>query len=290
MHGRLKVKTSKEQEEELKIKEREKAYNYRRLSDKLFDTRHELGTRDNLDEFFKLTSELLLINPDFYTAWNIRREALLANLANLQSDAEIKSMWKAELDFTVDCLRKNEKSYSVWQHRIWILAQLPQSKYDEEILLCNSLLAKDERNFHCWDYRNYICDIAQEDLEKELDFTTDKIRSNFSNFSAWHRRHKLLLRALALRDGERPPSCDLKLIWPAEYRTILDAVFTDPSDQSPWLYHNWLVRNNLGNLKQEHLDKLQVLMDVEPDNRWIKQAVELVKSSLADSDVLKSRE
>lgn len=281
MHGRLKVKTTKEQEEDQKIKEREKAYNFRRLTDKLFGIRHEIKTRDNLGEFFKLSSELLLTNPDFYTVWNIRREALLENLSRQTSDADIKVMWKDELEFTVDCLKRNEKSYSAWQHRIWILSQMPNSEYEKEILLCNSLLAKDERNFHCWDHRNYICDVAKEDLEKELKFTTEKIRSNFSNFSAWHRRHKLLLRGLSAPDGDCPTSCDLKLIWPDEYKTILDAVFTDPADQSPWLYHNWLVKNHLGHLRQEHLDKLLDLQELEPTNRWVKQAVDLVRKHLS---------
>lgn len=283
MHGRLKIKTTKEQEEELKIKEREKAYNFRHLTQKLFNIRQEINSRESLDEFFKLTSELLLINPDFYTVWNIRRETLLKHLDCQQTDQEIKSMWSNELDFALDCLRRNEKSYCVWQHRIWILSQMPDSEYDKEIMLCNSILSKDERNFHCWDYRSHICDIAKSDLEKELLFTTEKIKSNFSNFSAWHRRHKLLLRGLALPEDQCPSSCNLKLIWCDEYKMILDAVFTDPSDQSPWLYHNWLVKNNHGKLGRDHLEKLELLLDLEPENRWAKQAVELVRKYLNSS-------
>lgn len=284
MHGRLKVITSKEQEEEQKIKEREKAYHFRHLTEKLFDIRAEIQSADDHEEYFKLTSELLLINPDFYTVWNIRREALLAHI-NRQSEDEALRVCKDELAFTMDCLRKNEKSYSVWQHRIWILSKMPRSEYKSEILLCNSFLAKDERNFHCWNYRNHICNIAEIDLEKEFEFTTEKIRSNFSNFSAWHRRHKLLLKGLSMPDGDCPKTCDLKHIWLDEYNMVLNALFTDPSDQSPWLYHNWLIKNNYGYLTQKQVDTLKTLQDLEPDSRWVKQALDLTVEHLGDRNV-----
>jgi len=61
---------------------------------------------------------------------------------------------------------------------------------------------------HTWDYRRYLIDsinkITQEEeksrtkqvkkptLESELAFTKKKIGENFSNFSAWHYRTKLL--------------------------------------------------------------------------------------------------
>ena len=149
---------------------------------------------------------------------------------------------------------------------------------------CIQTMSKDERNFHCWDYRSYISDIAKTDLQKEFQFTTDKINSNFSNFSAWHRRHKLLLRGLTLPDGECPDTCNLRLIWKDEYNMILNALYTDPSDQSPWLYHNWLVKSNFRCFGQEQLENLKALEEMEPDNRWVKRALELAKQHVTASD------
>lgn len=281
MHGRLKVKTSREQEEERNIKEREKAYHFEQLTQNLFNIRSQIETCEDLGEYFKITGELLLINPDFYTAWNIRREALLECRARDPEQSDV--IFRKDLSFTLDCLKKNEKSYSCWQHRIWILSHLPKSEYDNELLLCNTFLNKDERNFHCWDYRSYISDIAKTDLKSEFDFTTEKIKSNFSNFSAWHRRHKLLIRGLSLAEqGECPKECNLKLIWLDEYNLILNALYTDPSDQSPWLYHNWLLKNNFNNFTQEQLASLKELAEMEPDNRWVKQALELANKHVVE--------
>jgi geranylgeranyl transferase type-2 subunit alpha len=48
---------------------------------------------------------------------------------------------------------------------------------------------------HAWNYRRYIlAQIPNPPLPKtELTYTKAKIVSNFSNFSAWHQRSKILL-------------------------------------------------------------------------------------------------
>lgn len=64
------------------------------------------------------------------------------------------------------------------------------------------------------------------------------IRKNFSNYSAWHYRGKLMPRLY-----ERQVS---RYVLPLE-RILSDlemlkhAFFTDPNDQSPWNYHEWLI-------------------------------------------------
>ncbi|XP_075920584.1 geranylgeranyl transferase type-2 subunit alpha isoform X2 [Petromyzon marinus] len=69
----------------------------------------------------------------------------------------------------------------------------------------------------------------------ELAFTHGLLSSNFSNFSSWHYRAQQL--ALAGPRPARPPADAL----PAEFELVKNAIFTDPDDQSAWLYHRWLL-------------------------------------------------
>lgn len=56
---------------------------------------------------------------------------------------------------------------------------------------------------HAWSYRRYVIASLPASFEPartpadELKYTTKKIESNFSNFSAWHYRTKLLPKAWA---------------------------------------------------------------------------------------------
>ena len=64
--------------------------------------------------------------------------------------------------------------------------------WKNELDLCSTYLSMDERNFHCWRHRMLVVERGNMSRADELSFTYEKICANFSNYSAWHYRSKLI--------------------------------------------------------------------------------------------------
>ncbi|XP_076079936.1 geranylgeranyl transferase type-2 subunit alpha-like isoform X2 [Mytilus galloprovincialis] len=234
MHGRLKVKTTAEQQE-AKRKEREKKLKLYNAGTKAAFKKRENGEYD--EEGLKITGEILAVNPDFYTLWNFRKE-IFVNFLQTRETEEVQKIMENELYFLESCLKVNPKSYGTWHHRTFIMENMPKPDWDRELQLCNTFLDYDERNFHCWDYRRFVVMMAEVSLDDELGFTTQKITTNFSNYSSWHYRSKLL--PMLHPDPTQPAWVQEDVIL-KEFEIVQNAVFTDPDDQSAWFYHRWLL-------------------------------------------------
>ena len=122
-----------------------------------------------------------------------------------------------------------------------------------EFKMIEYVLDKDERNFHCWNYRslmrkeyvNYIKsfnssnqneELIDKFYQKELDYSEKMIQKNFSNYSAWYYRFKIL--KFFSKDSLYP--IDLKHIF-KDIDQMVQALYTEPSDQSCWSYHKILL-------------------------------------------------
>jgi len=187
------------------------------------------------------------MNPDFYTLWNYRRDILL-NFFKTDEDENKKSLYCAnELKVIEKSLRANPKSYGAWFQRRWVIEQ-GTSDIAGELGLCDRFLALDARNFHCWNYRRFVAEKAYTcgaaTLTSELKFSSQKINEDFSNYSAWHYRTKLIpLIYRANREKEHPDPAWLNFdtIIDSEFELVAQAFYVDPEDQSGWLYYRWLL-------------------------------------------------
>lgn len=130
---------------------------------------------------------------------------------------------------------------------------MQKNHYSYFLLLYVCLMGWFSYIVHCWDYRRYIISKAGISPGDEFKYSFDKIATNFSNYSAWHYRSKLLpqlhpsssgsgIEENAIRKGMRLRKSKYKyLIFIIEYELAQNAFYTDPSDQSAWFYHKWLL-------------------------------------------------
>lgn len=234
MHGRVKTRTTAEQQEIKRKKRGKKVKLYRAGMEKVFMKRKN----DELDEeLLEVIGQLLTANPDIYTLWNIRREILL-HFKELRCKNQMQQFMETELQLTERTLHVNPKSYGAWHHRAWVLDNMPEPNWSRELALCNKYLDMDERNFHTWHYRQFVVSRANISPSKEFEFTTAKITTNFSNYSSWHYRSRLLPLLYPDPSGRRPIQENKHK---EELELVQNAAFTDPNDQSAWFYQRWLL-------------------------------------------------
>ncbi|KAG2218567.1 hypothetical protein INT45_014156, partial [Circinella minor] len=251
-HGRERVKDDPELLAKRRERESIKIKQYNELVEKC---RTQFNNEDYSSETLLLTTRILEMNPDYYTIWNIRRLVLLRGiLITHNNNEELKQediehnniIYKKELDLFMQLIRINPKSYWMWNHRRWILETMPKPNWVAELGLVEKLLSLDARNFHGWSYRRYVVQhmrqeaIDENNIEKiaqsEYDFTTKKINESFSNFSAWYQRTRLLPEIV-----QKLPEQERNSIAKDELYMVKEAIYTEPDDQSAWLYYRWIV-------------------------------------------------
>ena len=190
MHGVKRL--GAEKRAQMRREDEEKARHYNGLSKAAMALRAQ---RVYDEDSLAACERVLSINPEMTTLWNFRREILIA-LYPEGGDAEARRKpCEHEFRLTQQCLGINPKSYPVWHHREWVMKWGECTwQHPIDLKLTGKLLQMDDRNFHCWTYRRCVAKVAKVPAEAELKFTSDKVNANFSNYSAWHYRSKLLPR------------------------------------------------------------------------------------------------
>lgn len=291
MHGVKRIRLppvpdSAEIERKRLEKEAIKIKQYQELLESLYAKR---TAQDYSMESLDGTTRVLQINPEFQTAWSIRRQILLNGILPSLTPEIQQAKLEEDLQLTNSALRSNPKNYSVWEHRKWVLETMPDADWGMEMKMVEIYLEKDGRNFHSWDYRRYLISsilslspsstvprtkkLPAPTTQSELVFTSKKIASNFSNFSAWHYRTKLSLKLWDEEKSEEGVGEETLRLSKAkkideEFDLVKQAIWSDPNDQSAWLYHRWLVGKGETSLVKREIAGIEELLTEEPDSRW----------------------
>lgn len=260
----------------------------------------------------KLT-DLLGLNPEFYTIWNIRRETLIFLFEKNQLKRQ--STLDDELKFVMVLMKRFPKCYWIWNHRLWCLFQLgDKANWEFELGIVSKLLSMDERNFHGWQYRRVVIEnLESGDQTKnlkinlnEFNFTSSKVNSNILNFSAWHNRSKLIPKVYDLihkfEYKEEPIFHNKESLLLHELKLVNTGMYVDIDDSSIWVYLEWLLSDiffieELSDERYKEVlnDQLKVIkelndlevMDNDKENCWCLKAMITINERLGKTSAVR---
>ncbi|KAI8998770.1 rab-protein geranylgeranyltransferase [Trametes punicea] len=279
MHGVKRVKYSREALAAKKERELAKLKEYQSLTAEVLARKK---TRDLTHESFDLTTKLLQVNPEFYTVWNYRRNILTGRVFFERTPEEINALLSDDLSLTTSLLKQHPKVYWIWNHRYWCLRQVPdgpteadpngwrQVYWNKELFVVEKMLDADPRNFHAWNYRRYVLEQmpVKRSEQSELNYTRRKIEANFSNFSAWHQRSKVLTSMWEAGKLDKIRSLE------EEFDLVKNAMYTDPNDQSVWIYHRWLIGTGEDkDVLEREITSIRELFEEQPDSKWCMESL-----------------
>ncbi|KAG7481232.1 hypothetical protein MATL_G00064370, partial [Megalops atlanticus] len=180
------------------------------------------------DALVDITCTLLLLNPDFTTAWNVRKELVQCGVLNPERDLYLGKL----------ALTKFPKSPETWIHRRWVLQQVlreccprgeaergeaegtPQAErlqriLQEEMKVCTEAAGRYPSNYNAWSHRIWVLqNMAKGNLKilhDELSSMKLWVSMHVSDHSGFHYRQFLLkslvgeLSQVAERASARPP-------------------------------------------------------------------------------------
>lgn len=191
-----------------------------------------------------LTTVALKDNPKVYWLWNHRRWCLENIPDGPLIDGQPSRQWVT----------------SSWDKELSVVEKMlntdPRNCQPCLILLVNLSNIRNSKKVHAWNYRRYV--LASMPVQRpdtaELAYTGRKISASFSNFSAWHQRSKIYssLWNSGQLDSIKAREQGSDLYWyffsyspVEEFELVHNAIYTDPEDQSAWIYHRWLIGTGL---------------------------------------------
>lgn len=226
-----------------------------------------------------LTQAALERNPKAYGAWLHRKIVLQKQIQVVQSPLQ------RELNLTALLLKRDERNFHCWNYRRFVIGLLLLQDDSDDAATGEWKLPGDQSTIRmgaqvvagtatgapCSDAppqdTSPTTTSSTNILQQELDFTFQKIRDNFSNFSALDYRSKLL-RLIQPADGAMNDDF-------AELDLVENAMFTEPDDQSAWWYQRFVLdyyQNNNSLWKErldQHVTNLRQLAADSMESKWV---------------------
>ncbi|KAG8455237.1 hypothetical protein GDO86_001436 [Hymenochirus boettgeri] len=166
----------------------------------------------NRDELIDVTCTLLLLNPDFTTAWNVRKELIQSAVLKPIKDLQLGKL----------ALTKFPKSPETWIHRRWVLQHLMQdlvvppvlgkdgiclepteqiqNVVQEEMHVCSEAAGRYPSNYNAWSHRIWVLqqlgNVNVKLLVDEMSSTKHWVSMHVSDHSGFHYRQFLLKNLL----------------------------------------------------------------------------------------------
>jgi len=115
MHGRLKVRSSAEQEERKRVEREKKLFMYKSAMAECIKIKEAKKYKDDESVAqigLKISADVLANQPDIQTLWNMRKEIILSLIEKSDEKREEadRKWFDIEMNLTEVCLRKNPKS------------------------------------------------------------------------------------------------------------------------------------------------------------------------------------
>ncbi|KAJ3285493.1 Protein prenyltransferase alpha subunit repeat-containing protein 1 [Rhizoclosmatium sp. JEL0117] len=193
-----------------------------------FSADHKCLADSDLDELDASSKCLLLMNPEIYTAWNIRKKLL--TLQRLNATEEM-----ALIDLV---LSKHPKRPAAWSHRAWLLPRLRETSSNinklltHELKICDQAAQRHRMNYHAWTHRWKVVRTAPLDFRLSAFKSTRKyISSHISEHSAF--AHALAVLESILKDPDFTTPLEL---FHEQVLESMKLIVSYPGHKSPWCY------------------------------------------------------
>ncbi|UZO04232.1 uncharacterized protein OCT59_024623 [Rhizophagus irregularis] len=212
------------------------------------------------------------------------------------------------LALTTKILSQNPDFYSIWNFRRLILLngllkecseEDKQQTLSTELVFLQELFQLNPKSYWIFNHRRWCLETMQNpDWDKELQLVGKFLELDARNFHAWdYRRYRKIWMNKK------------KKLIDKEFELVKAAFYTDPDDQSAWLYHWWLVAqgsiistsqmneeskessNSLNQnlsintserieLLQREINVVRELLELEPDSKYCLQTLANLLSEL----------